>query len=93
VAREPALMAFYVDVTRNAQRGPSSGYRLVLGPFRTHGAAVARVEEVRRYVRDNDRDGHWYGYGTCRHANGHEPGVLNDRLGADTSGAYLDVLP
>lgn len=53
---------------------------MALGPFRTHGAALARVDDVRRYVCDNFREGHWARFGTCRRKTDHAPGRFNEAL-------------
>lgn len=67
-------MSYYVAVHRNSDR------RLALGPFNTHGAALAQVERVRWFVTERDRDGAWYSYGTARHPAGRPPGVLNTAM-------------
>lgn len=67
---------FYVSIKDN------SGERsvLALGPFRTHGAALARVDDVNRFVCERYREGHWCGFGTARHKTSHAPGKFNDAL-------------
>lgn len=54
---------------------------LALGPFRTHGGALARVDEVRRFVHEHfPREAPWCAYGTCRAKTRHAPGKFNDQL-------------
>lgn len=73
---------FYVSVMDH------SGQRqtIALGPFRTHGAALARVEDVRRYVQEHFREGVWARFGTCRRKYDHPPGRFNDELAYDGPG-------
>lgn len=87
-------MAFYVSVLRSPDRGPRGGAALAAGPYRTHGAALAAVDAVRRYLCDEIRDfrAYWYAYGTCRVARGgRDPGRLNEALGLAARG-YCDPI-
>lgn len=67
---------FFVSIKDN------SGQRSVMafGPFRTHGAALAQVDTVRRYVCEHFREGHWARFGTCRAKTAHAPGRFNNEL-------------
>lgn len=75
-------MSFYVSVEDHG----GGRHVLALGPFNTHGAALERVDEVRRWVCDHFREGHWCGFGTARHRNGRPAGKFNDELGYDGPG-------
>lgn len=74
---------FYVSILDH------SGQRdvMALGPFRTHGAALARVNDVERYVCEHFREGHWARFGTCRRKTDHAPARFNAELGYDGPGA------
>lgn len=67
-------MAFYVSVVDGARSS------LLLGPFNTHGAALAHVEPTRRRAVADDPRAHFYAFGTCRHRTARAPGRLNDQL-------------
>lgn len=73
-------MSFYVSVFEKPERPDTSRKILALGPFNAHGEALSRVDDVRRYVGQHDRRGHWYAFGTCRDKAGRRPGALNDVL-------------
>lgn len=66
----------YVSVVDGQRSG------MLLGPFRTRQEAEARVDEVRRYAQERNRDAIWYGFGTSRVTTAREPrpGLLNDHL-------------
>lgn len=72
-------MAFYVSA-HPEYRSPRDGYVLCLGPYNTHGAALAKVETVRRFARDNFKDGDRGAFGTCRRTADRPAGRLNDQL-------------
>jgi hypothetical protein len=67
---------FYVSVESHA----GDRHVLALGPFRTHGAALAEVERVKRFVCERFREGHWCGFGTCRTKTEHPTGRFNREL-------------
>lgn len=78
-------MSFYVSVKGTNRAGKGKAL-LALGPFTTHGGALAQVDRVRRYVVEKYRDGWTYAYGTCREKISHNPGALNDALGYEGPG-------
>lgn len=57
---------------------------MALGPFHTHGAALSRVKDVKRFVQDSGQfrrhDTTWARFGTCRRMTDHPPGRFNDQL-------------
>jgi hypothetical protein len=58
-SQHPTGQRFYVSVIDGGRRG------LLLGPFATHAAALARVNVVRSWCIDRDQRAHWYGFGTA----------------------------
>jgi hypothetical protein len=80
---------FYVTV----KDGRRTGW--LLGPYATHGEALAHVDDGRRLARAVDDRAAWYAFGTSRICDGHRPpGVLNKMLGAQSTaepGACPDV--
>lgn len=73
-------MAYYVSAETRGKRA------LVLGPFREHGDALVRVEEVRSWCERNVRDVDAFDtrWGTCHHRAGHPAGRMNDHFGVRT---------
>lgn len=73
--------AFFVSVLSPDYRQ----YVLALGPFATKEAAESRVDDVRRYIADqNFKDHHWFAYGTCGWTGDFDDapaGKFNDALG------------
>lgn len=68
--------AYYVSV-----RQPGK-YGLLLGPYATHGEALANVERATRFVVDRDPRAHWYEFGTASTPIGNaQPGKLNELIG------------
>lgn len=60
-------MSFYVSAIKYERKA------LVCGPFRNHGAALAKVESARKVARDlfHDVDHFSTAWGTCQHKTGH----------------------
>ena len=52
-------------------------WALILGPFRTHQEALDMVDKARDVGCEIDRKSHFYGWGTCKVADGRAVGVLN----------------
>lgn len=67
-------MAYYVSVIDGSKSV------LALGPFNTHGAALAEVERTMAHVQATYKDAHWFGYGTSRVLTSRPAGKLNDVL-------------
>ncbi len=70
-------MAFYVSAIRGQRR------KLLVGPFRRHGDALAHVDRMARWLdgRFSDTQFPDYGVGTARHRTSHAPGALNADYG------------
>lgn len=69
---------FYVTVKDGGRTGR------LLGPYDSHGEALARVEDGRRLAKAANDRAFWYAYGTSRVATGPRPaGLLNGRLAAE----------
>jgi len=69
---------FYVSVRdRIANDGSRDRYAIALGPFRTHAEALDQVEAVRTKAEEVDPRAWFYGYGTCKLADGSRLGILN----------------
>lgn len=76
---------FYASVTDHSGRR----FVLAVGPFHTHGAALACVDAVRRFCDEHfRRDAPWAAYGTCSTKTDHPAGRFNDQLGY-----AIDALP
>lgn len=68
---------FYVTVKDGGRRG------FLLGPYGTHGEALALVPEGKRLAVEADQWAAFYEFGTSRIRDGERPpGVLNGRLAA-----------
>jgi hypothetical protein len=82
-------MAYYVS----AIKGPRKA--LAVGPFRRHGDALALVDRVRRWARDNvsDVDHFRTAWGTAHHRTAHPPGRLNEAFGVTVDHTGYIVTP
>lgn len=70
-------MYYVTAIESNGQRTA-----LLLGPFRTHGAALAQVSRARSWAWEHaPRHAHGALFGTSRHKTGHPPGRFNDEIG------------
>ena len=68
-------MAYYVTV-RDRQR-----VGFLVGPFNTHGAALAQVEPAREAAKEVNSDAHWFAFGTAHDKISRaRVGRLNDRV-------------
>lgn len=67
----------YVTVRDDGDR-----FGLLVGPFRSHRAALKWVEPARKAAREVNDRAHWYSYGTSRVTSKTRPkdGLLNERL-------------
>jgi len=65
---------FYVTVT------DAGRVARLLGPFKTHEAALESVETARREAEKVDPWSVFYAFGTSKWANGHRDGALNHRV-------------
>jgi len=67
---------YYVSATDNGQ------FWLLLGPFpNDHAAALARVEEVRKFANEKNPRSFWFAFGTVRMPEDHvKPGNANKYL-------------
>lgn len=70
-------MAFYVSAIKGRR------HKLLVGPFRHHGDALAHEAEVRTWAARRFTDARFpdVGIGTARHRTAHAPGALNDDYG------------
>ena len=62
---------YYVDCIPQAGKAT-----LLSGPYRSHAAALADVENVRRITNDTDPRSHFMAFGTCRSDTDRGPGIL-----------------
>lgn len=68
---------FYVSVIDGDR------WNFLVGPYETHEAAMADVEEVRALAESKDQWAHFYDFGTARAPLGYEkPGALSLELAA-----------
>lgn len=59
--------AFYASIRRNGE------YRLLLGPFTTHEAALQAAPLAEKLANDTDPRACWYAYGTARTDHARQP--------------------
>ena len=52
----------------------------LLGPYRTHEAALADVDIANKLANEADPFACFYGYGTSRWRNGYPTGIFNDKV-------------
>jgi hypothetical protein len=73
---------FYVSVIdRNNSAGRINRFGLLAGPFPTHEQAESLVDAARAAAEKIDLFACFYGFGTCRVADGSRDGRLNRELG------------
>lgn len=63
--------AYYVSVVDGGK------FLLLAGPFETHEAALARVEQATEIARNLDPNCAFYAFGTCRLEAANGTGILN----------------
>jgi hypothetical protein len=77
-------VGFYVTVRNGSRKG------FLLGPYETHGEALANVDRSRRHVEDHHAYAWGWGFGTAKATakpgRRLPPGKLNDRIGLTGEG-------
>ena len=72
---------YYVTVIQDG----GGDWRCIVGPFATHGEALAMVDKARTVACDYDPKAHWYSFGTTAMAADYtKPAILNDRVAQST---------